>query len=198
MSQKIKKGTINYGYCYKCQNIGNEDPYFDTGCAKNGLSHFKAHVATKHEKLDLTCSTCGQKFKQFDKLQKHICTKAKASSARFTKYKLRKENTVLQKVSKRGAPDPNDSNWVPYPTEPLSPLQLYDICFNERFAVAGAFPGIAIANSKQQAKLSMYGNTKLADFYCAVLDEKIKAGGANEIILHKNICVVDEENDQVC
>ena len=128
----------------------------------------------------------------------HPCVKAKSLEAKFTRYKLRSKETVLQKIFKKQNLEEDDpeSTGPPHVTKKLTSLQLYDVCFSETFAVEGSFPGILRRNWRE-ADLEKYGSTDFKDLYCNIIRENVNAGGENELLIHRNIEVVDEEKSEV-
>ena len=88
-----------------------------------------------------------------------MCTKASLSDVPYTRYKLRNVNTAIQELANetQNNLDCQDANTTP--TTKLTPLQLYKLCFNEKFAVEGSYPGIK-RGANRLINLSLYGNTQ--------------------------------------
>ena len=89
-----------------------------------------------------------------------MCTKATESDVPYTRYKLRNLNTAVQELANEtqqnnlDCQDPNTT-----PTTKLTPLQIYKLCFNEKFAVESSYPGIR-RGANRLINLCPYGNTQ--------------------------------------
>ena len=205
LSHQPLKASAGYtfGYCHFCWDI-LDDPYkYWTAESKNGFSHWKRHAQGTHtKKKDVfeECNVCGKTFKETShtgrRMGKHHCTKAKESDAPFTNYKIRTVGTALQELTceMRKSLDLDDPDITP--STPLTPLQLYKLCYHERLCIANAYPGLYCKGQKD-VSFEEYGNVRGIDFYKAVLTEKLQNGGQNQIKIHKNIRVLDDGNTEI-
>ena len=67
----------------------------------------------------------------------------------------------------------------------------------ERIAVENCYPAISRGNRWRNVNLSQFGNTHGLDLQRAILKEKVKLGGRNEILVHRNIAIHDSEDDRL-
>ena len=69
--------------------------------------------------------------------------------------------------------------------------------FVERIAVENCYPAISRGNRWRNFNLSQFGNKHGLELQRAILKEKVKLGGRNEILVHRNIAIHDNEDDRL-
>ena len=183
-AQKPTKGHT-YAYCWKCFEIAENPIRYWEPSDKDGLSQWKTHTKTQHKLVKrLECPTCHIQFPSRMNQEHHLCTKANQSTEYFTRYTLKSEGDVLQSLSQKEATYEH--------TDPLSPSQLYHLCYEQKLAVENAYPGITrIGNPK--TNLSLYGTTQVVDLYKSILLDKFHNGNYEPVIrIHRNIQIVNE------
>ena len=157
---------LHKGFCHICDHGGHLFEYPD---GKHAPQLFQRHLNVNHDKIDLICDKCQNRFQQFAKLKSHQCWKTR-DITEFVDYDLVTDgseyaNTIAE----------------------LTPYQKFVILKEDRKAVPNIFPPVVVPKSMRQYKFETYSNINGVSFIVDVLTEKIQNGGENLVHLDKNI-----------
>ncbi len=174
--QLPSKPSITHGICYRCYRV-----WRDISQTSNFLKHVKktncSPPAPPPPAPEVKCTTCQKTFTRKANLEQHVCPLLPPA-----------ERPLDQVVYKTVA----DNSYLQSKITGMKELEVYQLCFEEKKAIPGYFPLITppLAHRKNP-RFQGLGNTQVTDFLLKALKQKVLAKGANSLILHATVSIVN-------
>lgn len=170
---------LEIGICTTCREI----KYLSHKV--KGVSNFNEHTrkckGPKKTSAGFVCQTCKKTFTQRSKWASHPHNQELRTEKKFVRYTQKPlEKTVVHLVKN------------------ASPLQVVEVSFQEKWQIEDLCPSLFIpAAYRPTPDWHLWGDPNGTALVKNALVEKIRCGRHNEIFLHRNILVVNEDGQEL-
>ena len=169
------------GFCHQCFGIGQDFHKIIPPPLSKNRNNFLAHLRSDHaERRPIKCDFCSKVFPSQEKLEQHYCF-----HFRDLTHPVNYQMKLLDSPVGETLLD-------------MSPLQIYRICFHEKWALPSKWPPVFIPPGLNKWKYNDFSNQDGHDFIYDILYEMWDLPTREySLVLDKNIHIFRPDNDSI-